>query len=159
MLIDMKWDPGEMNNLAELPEYRDELNRHRRLLMSWAKRHNDRMALTYAVPPEAAPAGSRPAARGQSTRSSAARRPSAALGVVRENEVPMADLCAFALPWLAKLQVPRNVRFAPAGYSALAGPVAEASIMPSSAGQSAGATGTAFHRTICNASQQPMTHT
>jgi arylsulfatase A-like enzyme len=62
MLIDMRRDPGEMKNLAEVPEYRDELNRHRRLLMSWVRRHNDSAALSYVVPPAEAPAGTRPAA-------------------------------------------------------------------------------------------------
>ncbi len=52
MLIDLKRDPGEMNNLAELPEYRDELNRHRRLLARWVLRHNDVAATAYVVQPE-----------------------------------------------------------------------------------------------------------
>jgi len=85
MLINMQEDPGEMVNLAELPEYSDELNQHRRLLMSWAKRHSDRIALTYAIPPEASPASTRPTSRDQGTRPSAERRPSIEPSVPHRN--------------------------------------------------------------------------
>lgn len=40
-LFDMEADPGEMTNLAVDAEYREELNRHRRLLLDWAKQTAD----------------------------------------------------------------------------------------------------------------------
>lgn len=40
-LFDMEKDPGEMNNLAVNPDYKDTLQRHRRLLAGWCKQTND----------------------------------------------------------------------------------------------------------------------
>jgi choline-sulfatase len=40
-LIDMESDPGEMINLAEKKEYRQELERHRQYLAEWCKSTND----------------------------------------------------------------------------------------------------------------------
>jgi len=47
MLIDMRKDPGEMNNLADDPEYKDVLNRHRRILRRWVGRIGDKIAAKY----------------------------------------------------------------------------------------------------------------
>ncbi len=52
-LVDLERDPGEMNNLATSPQHRDELNRHRRLLMIWCEQQKDKLGLSYAVRPEA----------------------------------------------------------------------------------------------------------
>lgn len=63
MLIDMKRDPGEMHNLAELPAYRSELDRHRLLLARWTERWDDQIAAPYVIRPDAeVPAASQPAA-------------------------------------------------------------------------------------------------
>ncbi len=51
-LVDLERDPGEMKNLAADPEYRDELNRHRRLLLNWLEQQKDKLGLSYAVKPE-----------------------------------------------------------------------------------------------------------
>lgn len=51
-LVDLERDPGEFKNLAALPEYRDELNRHRRLLHTWVKRQNDKLGSAYVIEPE-----------------------------------------------------------------------------------------------------------
>ena len=40
-LFDMQNDPGEMINLAVQEEYRDELEKHRKILAEWAKRTKD----------------------------------------------------------------------------------------------------------------------
>jgi len=42
-LFDLANDPGEMVNLAVDSRWRDELNRHRRLLAAWAERTEDRL--------------------------------------------------------------------------------------------------------------------
>lgn len=52
MLDDLDRDPGEMKNLAGSPRYRDELNRHRRLLLNWLDQQHDALGLSYAVRPE-----------------------------------------------------------------------------------------------------------
>ena len=52
MLIDLQEDPGEMNNLADLPTHQKELNHHRRLLRDWTKQQNDAIAQPYIVQPE-----------------------------------------------------------------------------------------------------------
>jgi hypothetical protein len=36
-LIDLKNDPGEMENLAENPDFDQVLDKHRRLLQKWVK--------------------------------------------------------------------------------------------------------------------------
>ncbi len=46
-LIDLKNDPGEMNNLAGRGEYKGVLNKHRSLLRGWVKRTGDRIAAEY----------------------------------------------------------------------------------------------------------------
>jgi len=46
-LIDLKNDPGEMNNLAGRGDYKAVLNKHRRLLRGWVKRTGDRIAAEY----------------------------------------------------------------------------------------------------------------
>lgn len=40
-LVDMEKDPGEMVNLAESPEHREILTRHRQYLADWCEQHND----------------------------------------------------------------------------------------------------------------------
>lgn len=52
MLIDLESDPGEMTNLAPLPEHARELNRHRRLLQDWVRQIDDQVAKPYIVQPE-----------------------------------------------------------------------------------------------------------
>lgn len=54
-LIDMRADPGEMKNLAAVPEYADALHRHRRYLTQWIKDSDDKDARSFAF---AARAGS-----------------------------------------------------------------------------------------------------
>ncbi|NLE60247.1 MAG: DUF4038 domain-containing protein [Planctomycetes bacterium] len=49
----------------------------------------------------------------------------AALRIMRENNIVVNDLYAFALPRLAEIQLPRNVHYTPEGYEKLAGPVIE----------------------------------
>lgn len=49
-LFDLTSDPGEMHDLARLPEFKTELERHRRYLEEWAEIHHDQKAkemLTY----------------------------------------------------------------------------------------------------------------
>lgn len=46
-LIDLKNDPGEMNNLAGRGDYKSVLNEHRKLLRGWVKRTGDRIAAKY----------------------------------------------------------------------------------------------------------------
>jgi arylsulfatase A-like enzyme len=46
-LIDLKNDPGEMKNLAEVEDYKDVLNTHRQLLRGWVKRTGDKIAAEY----------------------------------------------------------------------------------------------------------------
>jgi len=46
-LIDLKHDPGEMKNLAEVESYKDVLNTHRQLLQGWVERTGDRIAADY----------------------------------------------------------------------------------------------------------------
>ncbi len=46
-LIDLKNDPGEMKNLAELETYKDVLNKHRQLLQGWVERTGDKIAADY----------------------------------------------------------------------------------------------------------------
>ena len=44
-------DPGEMRNLAVLPEYKDIVIRHRRLLQQWIDESGDEEAQAFAIPP------------------------------------------------------------------------------------------------------------
>lgn len=46
-LVDMINDPGEMKNLAADMQYKDVLDRHRKLLAQWSKRSNDREAADF----------------------------------------------------------------------------------------------------------------
>jgi arylsulfatase A-like enzyme len=46
-LIDLKNDPGEMDNLAGHSDYEDVLNKHRGLLRDWVERTDDRIAAEY----------------------------------------------------------------------------------------------------------------
>ncbi|MFC1736116.1 sulfatase [Candidatus Hydrogenedentota bacterium] len=48
-LTDLKNDPGEMNNLAEDPRYKSELDKHRRLLKEWVESTGDKIAADYIV--------------------------------------------------------------------------------------------------------------
>lgn len=43
-LFDIDKDPGEMKDLATLPEYKDLLSKHRRYLKEWAEKYNDTKA-------------------------------------------------------------------------------------------------------------------
>lgn len=45
-LFDMDKDPGEMQDLARLPEYRNVLETHRQYLTAWAKKYKDDKALS-----------------------------------------------------------------------------------------------------------------
>jgi arylsulfatase A-like enzyme len=49
-LVDMVDDPGELINLARMPEFRDALLAHQRLLQQWIKVSNDREAEAFALP-------------------------------------------------------------------------------------------------------------
>ena len=46
-LTDLKDDPGEMKNLAEVPTFKSVLEQHRRLLKDWIERTGDRIGATY----------------------------------------------------------------------------------------------------------------
>ncbi len=46
-LIDLQRDPGEMKNLAEVDDYKDVLDKHRRLLRNWIEKTGDRIAAEY----------------------------------------------------------------------------------------------------------------
>ena len=48
-LVDMQNDPGEMKNLASLPEYKNALIEHRRYLDRWIEESGDTEAKTFAV--------------------------------------------------------------------------------------------------------------
>lgn len=48
-LIDLRDDPGEMKNLAALPESRNTLNRHRRLLQQWIELSGDTDAKSFVI--------------------------------------------------------------------------------------------------------------
>jgi arylsulfatase A-like enzyme len=48
-LVDMKKDPGEMQNLASLPEYEDTLIEHRGYLNRWIEESGDAEAKAFAV--------------------------------------------------------------------------------------------------------------
>ncbi len=46
-LTDMKDDPGEMKNLADMATSQSTLDRHRQLLKNWVQKTGDRIAVTY----------------------------------------------------------------------------------------------------------------
>jgi len=46
-LVDMENDPGEMRNLAGVPQFRDVLAEHRRLLAEWIKISKDEEGEQY----------------------------------------------------------------------------------------------------------------
>ncbi len=46
-LIDLKSDPGEMKNLANVGDCKDVLYKHRQLLQGWVERTGDRIAAGY----------------------------------------------------------------------------------------------------------------
>jgi arylsulfatase A-like enzyme len=48
-LIDMVNDPGEMKNLAEDEEYKDVLEKHRRLLHEWVEKTGDKIGAEYVI--------------------------------------------------------------------------------------------------------------
>lgn len=50
-LVDLQKDPGEMNNLAGIPEYKDILNRHRALLLEWIAESRDEEAEEFSIAP------------------------------------------------------------------------------------------------------------
>ncbi|MCH5377958.1 MAG: sulfatase-like hydrolase/transferase, partial [Planctomycetes bacterium] len=65
-LVDMQSDPGEMNNLATDPDYRQVLREHRELLARFGKEHNDPLVaelLADNVKPIAFTAGDSPAGK------------------------------------------------------------------------------------------------
>ena len=49
-LIDMENDPGEMKNLAAVEDYKDVLDKHRRLLRGWVEKTDDKIAAKYVIP-------------------------------------------------------------------------------------------------------------
>ncbi|MEO2018179.1 MAG: sulfatase-like hydrolase/transferase [Fuerstiella sp.] len=54
-LVDMRNDPGEMQNLVTSPEYRTTLNSHQRYLQQWIALSDDADARTFAVHLDAIP--------------------------------------------------------------------------------------------------------
>jgi len=46
-LTDLKDDPGEMNNLASVPAFKNVLDKHRQLLKNWVERTGDGIAAKY----------------------------------------------------------------------------------------------------------------
>lgn len=50
-LVDLVDDPGEMQNLADRPEYRDVLESHRRRLAAWTKTVKDDIGAAYLIAP------------------------------------------------------------------------------------------------------------
>ena len=50
-LVDLKKDPGEMKNLASLPDYQDTLRDHRQYLCQWIEESGDREAKSFVVRP------------------------------------------------------------------------------------------------------------
>ncbi|MDP6544987.1 MAG: sulfatase-like hydrolase/transferase [Phycisphaerae bacterium] len=46
-LIDLTNDPGEMKNLADDPEFKTVLDKHRKLLAAWVKQTNDKIGAKY----------------------------------------------------------------------------------------------------------------
>lgn len=50
-LVDLQEDPGEMENLAGLPDYHDVLQEHRRLLQMWVDEIDDTIGRSFLIPP------------------------------------------------------------------------------------------------------------
>lgn len=50
MLFDMGVDPGEMNNLAAVPEHKEVLSKHRHLLKKWMQDNDDDYLTRFGVP-------------------------------------------------------------------------------------------------------------
>jgi hypothetical protein len=48
-LVDLKKDPGEMNNLAGKPEYQKILELHRNYLIEWSRKYNDPFAVKVGL--------------------------------------------------------------------------------------------------------------
>jgi arylsulfatase A-like enzyme len=48
-LIDLENDPGEMKNLAEMEDYKDVLDEHRRILQDWVEKTGDKIAAKYII--------------------------------------------------------------------------------------------------------------
>ncbi len=48
-LVDLRTDPGEMNNLAAKNDYQMILRQHRRLLKRWMDETDDRPGLAFAI--------------------------------------------------------------------------------------------------------------
>jgi arylsulfatase A-like enzyme len=51
-LVNLQKDPGEMRNLAAIPEHREVLNQHRKYLQQWIAESNDAEARAFAIAPE-----------------------------------------------------------------------------------------------------------
>jgi arylsulfatase A-like enzyme len=51
-LVDLRADPGELENLAGLKAHQETLNRHRRLLRQWIAESNDEEAQAFAIAPD-----------------------------------------------------------------------------------------------------------
>jgi arylsulfatase A-like enzyme len=49
-LVDLKTDPGEMNNVALNPEYSEELKKHRTHLHDWIEESHDHDAKSFVIP-------------------------------------------------------------------------------------------------------------
>ncbi len=47
--MDLTNDPGEMNNLASLPEFQPVLNEHRHYLAQWIEQTGDTPAREFAI--------------------------------------------------------------------------------------------------------------
>lgn len=48
-LVDLQADPGELQNLASLSEYRETLNQHRGYLQEWIEESDDQEAKDFAI--------------------------------------------------------------------------------------------------------------
>ena len=48
-LVDMNDDPGEMKNLATLPEFSELVPQHRRYLLQWIEDSHDKEAKAFAL--------------------------------------------------------------------------------------------------------------
>ena len=50
-LVDLQKDPGEMTNLAGIPQFNDTLNKHRKYLQQWIVESDDTAAKAFAIAP------------------------------------------------------------------------------------------------------------
>ena len=50
-LVDLQMDPGEMTNLAGIPQFNDTLNKHRKYLQQWIVESDDTAAKAFAIAP------------------------------------------------------------------------------------------------------------